>query len=68
MRIGEEAMSRTLSRRVAAIESQQGEELPPDIREWLGWPITDEERASIKPRQPMTDEEIKEFDEWWRNA
>jgi hypothetical protein len=40
-------MTRDLHRRLGHLESQQGAAIPAEIRQWLGEPITDAERAHI---------------------
>ena len=42
-------MSKDMMRRLAAVEAGRGE-LPPEVRLWLGDPVTKEERASMMPR------------------
>ncbi|QBM75893.1 hypothetical protein E2E30_08995 [Sphingomonas sp. AAP5] len=49
-------MSKDMMRRLAAIEAGKVE-LPPEVRLWLGETITDEERASIVPQPPRSNEE-----------
>ncbi|WP_010161385.1 hypothetical protein [Sphingomonas sp. PAMC 26617] len=41
-------MSKDMMRRLAAVEAGRGE-LPPEVRLWLGDPITEEERVSMMP-------------------
>ena len=49
-------MSKDMMRRLAAIEAANVE-LPPELRQWLGEPITDAERAAIVPAPPLSDAE-----------
>lgn len=38
---------RGLSRRLSALEAAKPDVLPPFVKAWLGWPLTDAERARL---------------------
>ena len=63
---------RTLIKRIEALEARKGENIASDpaIRQWLGIELTEAERVELAARppvKPMTEQEAREFYEWWHN-
>lgn len=61
---------RSLTRRIAALESTTTGGVDLAVRQWLGMELSaaEQEKLDALPaEEPMTREEVEQFDSWWHD-